>query len=88
MEECGDPQIYTHAKDVQSAAKNLLAIINDILDARPSPVPSTLRLRLESTWRKSSKIFARSSSRMPQPVSSTRKVISSSSSFSPGCPVT
>ena len=32
MEECGDPQIYTHAKDVQSAAKNLLAIINDILD--------------------------------------------------------
>lgn len=32
MEECGDPQIYAHAKDVQSAAKNLLAIINDILD--------------------------------------------------------
>ena len=32
MEECRDPQIYTHAKDVQSAAKNLLAIINDILD--------------------------------------------------------
>ncbi len=32
MEECADPQIYTHAKDVQSAAKNLLAIINDILD--------------------------------------------------------
>lgn len=32
MEECSDPQIYTHAKDVQSAAKNLLAIINDILD--------------------------------------------------------
>ena len=32
MEECGDDQIYAHAKDVQSAAKNLLAIINDILD--------------------------------------------------------
>ena len=32
MEECSDPQIYTHAKDVQSAARNLLAIINDILD--------------------------------------------------------
>ncbi len=32
MEECGDPRIYAHAKDVQSAAKNLLAIINDILD--------------------------------------------------------
>ncbi len=32
MEECQDPQIYGHAKDVQSAAKNLLAIINDILD--------------------------------------------------------
>ncbi len=32
MEECQDPQIYAHAKDVQSAAKNLLAIINDILD--------------------------------------------------------
>ena len=32
MEECADPQIYAHAKDVQSAAKNLLAIINDILD--------------------------------------------------------
>ena len=32
MEECPDPQIYAHAKDVQSAAKNLLAIINDILD--------------------------------------------------------
>ena len=32
MEECPDPQVYTHAKDVQSAAKNLLAIINDILD--------------------------------------------------------
>ena len=32
MEECSDPSIYTYAKDVQSAAKNLLAIINDILD--------------------------------------------------------
>ena len=32
MEECGDSHIYAHAKDVQSAAKNLLAIINDILD--------------------------------------------------------
>lgn len=32
MEECGDASIYAHAKDVQSAAKNLLAIINDILD--------------------------------------------------------
>lgn len=32
MEECGDAEIYAHAKDVQSAAKNLLAIINDILD--------------------------------------------------------
>ena len=32
MEECGDSSIYAHAKDVQSAAKNLLAIINDILD--------------------------------------------------------
>ena len=32
MEECGDSPIYAHAKDVQSAAKNLLAIINDILD--------------------------------------------------------
>ena len=32
MEECGDTEIYGHAKDVQSAAKNLLAIINDILD--------------------------------------------------------
>ena len=32
MEECKDPQIYAHAKDVQSAARNLLAIINDILD--------------------------------------------------------
>lgn len=31
-EECRSPQIYAHAKDVQSAAKNLLAIINDILD--------------------------------------------------------
>ena len=32
MEECRDTEIYAHAKDVQSAAKNLLAIINDILD--------------------------------------------------------
>ncbi len=32
MEECGDTEIYAHAKDVQSAAKNLLAITNDILD--------------------------------------------------------
>ena len=32
MEECRDSAIYAHAKDVQSAAKNLLAIINDILD--------------------------------------------------------
>ncbi len=32
MEECGDNEIYAHAKDVQSAAKNLLTIINDILD--------------------------------------------------------
>ncbi len=32
MEECQDTEIYAHAKDVQSAAKNLLAIINDILD--------------------------------------------------------
>ncbi len=32
MEECQDSDIYSHAKDVQSAAKNLLAIINDILD--------------------------------------------------------
>ena len=32
MEESEDPAIYGHAKDVQSAAKNLLAIINDILD--------------------------------------------------------
>lgn len=32
MEECGDSPIYAYAKDVQSAAKNLLAIINDILD--------------------------------------------------------
>ncbi len=32
MESCGDTEIYEHAKDVQSAAKNLLAIINDILD--------------------------------------------------------
>ena len=32
MEECDDTEIYAHAKDVQSAAKNLLTIINDILD--------------------------------------------------------
>lgn len=32
MEECRDPSIRNYAKDVQSAAKNLLAIINDILD--------------------------------------------------------
>ncbi len=32
MEECEDSGIYEHAKDVQSAAKSLLAIINDILD--------------------------------------------------------
>ena len=32
MEECRDASIYAHAKDVQSAARNLLAIINDILD--------------------------------------------------------
>lgn len=32
MEECADTEIYAHAKDVQSAAKSLLAIINDILD--------------------------------------------------------
>ena len=32
MEECTDASLYAHAKDVQSAAKNLLAIINDILD--------------------------------------------------------
>ncbi len=32
MEECEDAEIYGHAKDVQSAAKNLLTIINDILD--------------------------------------------------------
>lgn len=32
MEECGDIEIYAYAKDVQSAAKNLLTIINDILD--------------------------------------------------------
>ncbi len=32
MEECSDTGIYAHAKDVQSAAKSLLAIINDILD--------------------------------------------------------
>ncbi|MCI9161722.1 MAG: response regulator [Lachnospiraceae bacterium] len=32
MEECGDTEIYAYAKDVQSAARNLLTIINDILD--------------------------------------------------------
>ncbi|MDE6260018.1 MAG: response regulator [Oscillospiraceae bacterium] len=32
MEECEDPSICNYARDVQSAAKNLLAIINDILD--------------------------------------------------------
>lgn len=32
MEECSDTEIYGYAKDVQSAAKNLLTIINDILD--------------------------------------------------------
>ena len=32
MEECSDTEIYAYAKDVQSAAKNLLTIINDILD--------------------------------------------------------
>ena len=32
MEECRDPSIRGYAKDVQAAAKNLLAIINDILD--------------------------------------------------------
>ncbi len=32
MEECGDTELYGYAKDVQSAAKNLLTIINDILD--------------------------------------------------------
>lgn len=32
MEESEDTEICTYAKDVQSAAKNLLAIINDILD--------------------------------------------------------
>lgn len=32
MEECEDTEIYAHAKDAQSAAKNLLTIINDILD--------------------------------------------------------
>ena len=32
MDECKDPSICSYAKDVQSAAKNLLAIINDILD--------------------------------------------------------
>ena len=32
MEDCEDTEIYGHAKDVQSAARNLLTIINDILD--------------------------------------------------------
>ncbi len=32
MEDCEDTEIYDHAKDVQSAARNLLTIINDILD--------------------------------------------------------
>lgn len=32
MEECEDTEIYAHAKDVQSAAKNLLTLINGILD--------------------------------------------------------
>ncbi len=32
IEECGDTEIRAHARDVQSAAKSLLAIINDILD--------------------------------------------------------
>jgi signal transduction histidine kinase/AmiR/NasT family two-component response regulator/HPt (histidine-containing phosphotransfer) domain-containing protein len=32
MEECEDTEIYSYAKDVQSAARNLLTIINDILD--------------------------------------------------------
>lgn len=32
MEECSDDEIYAHARDVQSSAKSLLAIINDILD--------------------------------------------------------
>lgn len=32
MEESENTEIYAYAKDVQSAAKNLLAIINDILD--------------------------------------------------------
>lgn len=32
MEECSDTEIYAYAKDVKSAAKNLLTIINDILD--------------------------------------------------------
>ncbi len=32
MEECADASVYAHARDVQSAARNLLAIINDILD--------------------------------------------------------
>lgn len=32
MEKCSDSQIYSYSRDVQSAAKNLLTIINDILD--------------------------------------------------------
>lgn len=32
MEESRGTKVYSHAKDVQSAAKSLLAIINDILD--------------------------------------------------------
>lgn len=32
MEECENTEIYAYSKDVQSAAKNLLTIINDILD--------------------------------------------------------
>lgn len=32
MEECENTEIYAYAKDVQSAAKNLLTIINNILD--------------------------------------------------------
>ncbi len=32
MEECSGTPMYAYAKDVQSAARNLLAIINDILD--------------------------------------------------------
>ncbi len=49
-------------------------------------VPSTLRFLLESTCRKFSKIFFKSSSRMPQPLSSilnTRRSISGAVSFFP-----